>query len=90
MYNEVNNQMKKSDPVGEFLGRIFSPLVTRLFLRKPGDLETAREMQEKYDSWVKRKLHISHDAPVIWKSVLLWSILIIGFAIAFSVGFSRR
>jgi hypothetical protein len=82
--------MKKGDPIGEFLGRIFSPSMTRLFLRKPGDLETAREMQGRYDSWVERRLRISRDTPAIWKSILLWGILIIGFAIAFSLGFSRR
>jgi hypothetical protein len=80
---------RKSNPIGDFLGRILSPWMARLFRGHPEDYRRVKEAEDKYNDWMKQKLGITLEAPELWKSLLLYAILICGFGILLYVLFSH-
>jgi hypothetical protein len=48
-----------------------------------------KESEDKYNDWMKQKLGITLEAPELWKSLLLYAILISGFGILLYVLFSH-
>lgn len=80
---------KKSNPIGDFLGRILSSWMARLFRDRPEDYRRMKEAEDKYNDWMKQKLGITLESPELWKSLLLYTILVCGFGILLYVLFSH-
>ena len=83
----VGSLTKKSNPIGNFLGRMLSPWMARLFRDHPE--KRVKEAEDQYNGWMKQKLGITVETPELWKSLLLYAILISGFGILLYVFFSR-
>jgi hypothetical protein len=80
---------RKSNPIGDFLGRALSPWMARLLRDHPEDYRRVKETEDKYNDWMRKKLGITIETPELWKSLLLYTILICGFGILLYVFFSR-
>ena len=82
--------MTNRDPISTALARLLSPLMHRLFSKRPEDFNQIRNAQERYENWVQNYLKISHKEPSVVQSVFLWTLLIGGFALAFYLALARR
>jgi len=80
---------KKSNPIGDLLGRVLSPWMARLFRDHPEDYKHVKAYEDKFDDWVRRNLRITDEPPELWKSLLLYTILIFGFGVALYVFLSH-
>ena len=80
--------LRKGDPVGEFLGRLWlRPLVDKLW---PTPEEKRRMFETVQGTDPLRRLGISTDPPETWKSLLLWLILVVGMGLALYVAAHLR
>jgi hypothetical protein len=72
--------LKKSDPIGEWLGRhLLAPVVNR-FLPTTEDKKRALEVMQRDDPFAR--LGISQGPPELWKSLLWWGIFVVGMSLA--------
>ena len=79
---------KKGDPIGEFLGRLLLKPFVQMFWPTPGEQRRKFEIIQATDPL--RRLGISTDPPEIWKSLLWWSIFIVGMGLALYLSVHRR
>jgi hypothetical protein len=72
--------MRKGDPIGQFLGRLLLRPFVQMLWPTPEEQRREFEIIQKTDPL--RRLGISTDPPEIWKSLLWWSIFIVGMGLA--------
>jgi hypothetical protein len=79
---------KKSDPIGEWLGRhLLEPLVNH-FLPTAEDKKKAIEAIQRADPLAR--LGISQGPPEMWKSLLWWGIFVVGMSLVFYMSFRSK
>ncbi len=82
------NMLKKGDPIGEWLGRMLSPLINRFVLRTPEDNKRLLESTERDDPL--RRLGMTQGPPEVWKSLLWWFIFLLGMGLVWYMSFQKR
>lgn len=60
-------------------------MIFKLFRFGPESAASAIKAQQVSDQWTKKYFGISSDPPPIWLSVVLWVMLVAGFAIMYIV-----
>lgn len=80
--------MKKGDPIGDLLGRLFEQLFGPSLGRTAKERAETRELMDQTDPL--RRLGVSNEAPELWKSVLWWGILSIGLGLVWYMTFHRK
>ena len=79
---------KKSDPIGEWLGRHFLEPLVNHFLPTAEDKKRATEAIQRDDPLVR--LGISQGPPEMWKSLFWWGIFVGGMGLAWHVGLHSK
>ena len=74
----------KGDPIGEFFGRVLLLPLARLFWPTSQEQQSKAETIRAQDDTLMR-LRISTDPPEVWKSLLWWTIFLVGMGLAMYV-----
>ena len=74
--------MKKSDPIGEFLGRLILRRIAPLQRLPDEEQKKAYGVAVGVREFYLKHFRLSFDPPETWKSLLLWALIAGGFLLA--------